>query len=158
MAAESDPPIEDPALGATPDPVSSSSYGAVVSPAPDQLNTAPIQTTTNFGVGLNFQNPTSTSAVLVSRMTPEHIGKVIEQEDQEGKRQHVRYLVNAGVGAGLAAFGMLMIFALSVAFLIFNRPEYLQGIIGLIAGLVGGGGVGYSVGRSTAPRSDTPAR
>ncbi len=102
-----------------------------------------------FGVSIRRGNARD---ALIAKMTPKQISEVIASEDKAGERQHIQSLVQYGLTV-FSLIALLGTILLSVAFLMFNKPEYLQGILGLVMGLLGGGATGFGLGRATAPKT-----
>jgi hypothetical protein len=100
-------------------------------------------------LGVSIQQRGSNDA-LIAKMQSSHISQVIEIDKDDKKWRHIQDLTNSIIAiVGFVSF-LLVVVALCVIFLVFNKPEFLQGILGLLIGLLSGGAGGYGIGRAQA--------
>ncbi len=79
---------------------------------------------------------------FVEKMTPEHVTAVIANKDKNDERKHAEEIAKIGNHKWYSVGGAVFIFALCGLFLGFHQTEHLDAIIGTLAGLVGGFGLG----------------
>jgi len=102
-------------------------------------------------VGVSIQPSPTVPDALVAKMTPEHLTSVIAQAGAESASRSKERMLAMSLGAGVIAFTLLIVLAICIAFLVYNKAEFAMPIATLILGLLSGGAGGFGLGRITAP-------
>jgi hypothetical protein len=123
-------------------------------PRPPGMPSAPSE----IAFGLSIQQASHASSGFLSKMTPENITQVITEAARESERRYYERIIGFSLASAGLLSVLLTLLALCFLFLTFQHPEYLQGIIGAVVGLVGGGAGGFGIGRATAPKPESPKR
>ncbi len=140
------PPASEPIVETT------VSNASVLPPAAPPVPPSVLASLSHLGLGVSIQQEPRQSDALLKKMTESHISQVIEATARNDERKSRERLVNTGAAVLLVTLGAITIVALCVIFLRYDKPEYIQGIVGLLVGLVSGGVGGFGWGRYTAPK------
>lgn len=81
---------------------------------------------------------------LIEKMTPEHVTAVIANKDKDGEREHTQEMAKIASHRWYFVGGAIAIFALCWLFLNYKQTEHLDAVLGVLAGLAGGYGLGKS--------------
>ncbi len=79
---------------------------------------------------------------FVEKMTPEHVTAVIAGKDKDGERKHTEELAKIGNQKLFICVGVVFVLLLCGLFLHYQQTDHLDAIIGALAGLAGGFGLG----------------
>ena len=133
------------------------SSGVIAGPGPNPLTPLsglPHQGSPRvFGVSIKQGGA---SDALIDKMSSANIGQMITLEGQADARRHSESLAKIWSGVGLMVLIVFAILALCWMFLSFGKPEFLQGVLGLVIGALGGGGAGYGYGKASATKPAEP--
>jgi hypothetical protein len=79
---------------------------------------------------------------FVEKMTPEHVTAVIVNKDKDGERKHTEELAKINNHKWYAVGAGVFVIVLCALFLAFKQTDHLDAVLGTLAGLAGGFGIG----------------
>ena len=83
---------------------------------------------------------------FVDKMTPEHVTAVIANKDKDGDRHHREEMAHIANRKWFFVGGAISIVLVCFLFLNYNQTEHLDAVLGVIAGMAGGYGLGKASG------------
>lgn len=107
-----------------------------------------------LSLDVSLVRPAAAPADILERMTEGHLTQVLDQSEKEGARHHRERILQHSLVAAAVVLALVTILLLCWMFLAYGKPELLDKIIALIAGLVAGGIGGFGAGRVTAPKDE----
>ena len=101
-----------------------------------------------------FAGQVSRPTSLLDKLDPEGVKQLLKQSEKSDEREHHRQMRSMNLTAVMIGVSFLVIFALCLLFLAYGKSEQVDKIITLIAGLIGGFGVGRATASKKVPANE----